>query len=478
MYDYQAWLLAAAHIVLGTVTAVHALLFKRNPQAALGWIAVCVFFPIVGPLLYIVFGINRVHVAARELNRRSAVDLGEGNLRAIEEARAMIDRPDVPEDVIELARASTILSFQPLVYGNAVDVLHNGEQAYPAMLEAIDSAERTLFLATYIFQTNTTGQRFIEALERAVKRGVDVRVIVDGVGELYSRPPVSRELRRRSVRVARFLPPRLIPPALHVNLRNHRKILVADGQVAFTGGMNIGDRHLAGNVDNPGRVVDIHFRLCGPVVTQIEDAFLEDWGFVTGDREVPAREPVAERGAAICRAIVDGPVRESDRLATLLVSAVCAAHRRVIIVSPYFLPSPELVGALQAAALRGIEVIVILPQLNNQPLVHWANRHSLPPLLRFGVRLFYQPPPFAHTKLFVIDDQYMLIGSANVDPRSLRLNFELCVEVFDPDTVTRVAEHAERLRRVSREIRLSELRASPFPARIRDAIAWLATPYL
>ncbi len=478
MYDYQGWLVGAAHVVLATATAGHALLFKRQPQAALGWIAVCVFFPIVGPLLYVLFGVNRVHIAARELNRRAAVDLGKGNQRAIAEARLLIDRPDVPEDVVELARASNALAFQPLVYGNDVEVLHNGEQAYPAMLDAIDSAERTLFLATYILEVNVTGRRFIDALARATERGVDVRVIIDGVGDLYSIPWASRALRRRGVRVARFLPPRLIPPSLHVNLRNHRKILVADGQVAFTGGMNIGDRHLASRTDNPRRVIDIHFRFCGPVVTQIEDAFLQDWGFVTGDLDVPPRQAVDECGDAICRTIVDGPVQEADRLATLMVAAVGTAHRRVFIVSPYFLPAPELVGALQASALRGIEVVVILPQRNNQPLVHWASRHMLPELLRFGVRVFYQPPPFAHTKLFIIDDQYMLVGSANVDPRSLRLNFELGVEVFEQDIVSRAAAHVDHLRQASRELHAQELSDRVLPVRIRDAIAWLASPYL
>lgn len=478
MQDVQTWLVLIVHGVTAPVTAVHALLFKRDPQAALGWIAVCVFFPLGGPLLYVMFGVNRVRIAARQINRRAAVDLGESGRRAAEAARAMIDRPEVPEDVVELARASTRLSFQPLVYGNAVDVLHNGEQAYPAMLDAIDSARRTLFLTTYIFQTSGSGRRFIDALVRAVKRGVDVRVIVDGVGELYSFPWASRVLRREGVRVARFLPPRLIPPAVHVNLRNHRKILVADGREAFTGGMNIGDRHLAANTANPHRVIDMHFRLRGPVVTQIEDAFLEDWGFVTGDRESPPQQPLSGQGNAICRAIVDGPVQESDRLATLLVSAVCSAHARVILVTPYFLPAPELVGALQSAALRGIRVDVLLPGKNNQPLVHWAARKMLPDLMRMGVNVFFQPPPFAHTKLFIIDDQYMLIGSANIDPRSLRLNFELGVEVFDRDTVVRVAEHACRLRQASREARVEELDQRSLPVRVRDAVAWLASPYL
>ncbi len=476
---YDAWLVAAIHLIVAPVTALHALLNKRDPSAALGWIAVCLLFPLFGPFLYVLFGINRVRTTAKELSRRSPVELGAATERAIGEARAMLDSPGVAPEMSALARASTLLSYQPLVYGNTVEALHGGEQAYPAMLAAIEGAKEHLYMTTYIFEHNASGTRFMDALADAVRRGVDVRVLVDGVGEFYSRPRASTLLRRRGVPVQRFLPPRLLPPSLHINLRNHRKILVADGDVAFTGGMNIGDRHLMQDTTNPRRVADMHFRLTGPVVAQIEAAFLEDWAFVTGEKAAPdpPRAP-AESGTAICRAIVDGPVQDADKLATLLVSAVCAARRRVLIVSPYFLPSPELVGALQAAALRGIRVDIVLPSRNNLPFVDWATRNMLPELVSMGVHIYYQPPPFAHTKLFTVDDQYMLIGSANIDPRSLRLNFELGVEVYDAAAVSKVLGQMNEIIARSEPLTREALERRGIAERIRDALAWLFSPYL
>jgi len=476
---YDAWLIAIVHGIVAPTTALHALLHKRDPSAALGWIAVCLFFPLAGPFLYVLFGINRVRNAAKELSRRSPVTLGAATQRAVGEARTMLDSPGVAPELSALARASTLLSYQPLVYGNSVEPLYCGEQAYPAMLQAIDEARKRVYLTTYIFEHNRTGLDFMDALARATQRGLDVRVIVDGVGEFYSYPRASTLLRRRGVRVKRFLPPRLLPPSIYINLRNHRKILVADGEVAFTGGMNIGDRHLAEDTANPRRVTDMHFRLTGPVVAQMEAAFLDDWAFVTG--ETTPRNPVhapPETGSAICRTILDGPVQDADKLATLLVSAVCAAHRRVLMVSPYFLPAPDLVGALQAAALRGIRVDIVLPARNNLPFVHWATRNMLPELVTLGVNVYYQPPPFAHTKLFTVDEQYMLIGSANIDPRSLRLNFELAVEIYDGPTVRRTLARMDRVIARSQPVTAETLRDRSLAARVRDALAWLFSPYL
>jgi cardiolipin synthase len=294
-------------------------------------------------------------------------------------------------------------------------------------------------------------------------------------------------LRRGGVRAERFLPPRLVPPSLAINLRNHRKILVADGRVGFTGGMNLGDRHLATDTGNPARVVDTHFRLTGPVVAQLAEVFLADWAFVTGERTPPPEVPAAEAAAperppeptgAVTRTLVDGPNEDLDKLLAVLVGAVSAAHHRVSVMTPYFLPPPSLASALEAAALRGVAVTVILPARNNLPYIQWATRHALPELLRRGVRVFYQPPPFVHTKLFEVDAHYAQIGSANLDPRSLRLNFELAVEVYDRTFAGGLAVVLDQARERSAEITLRQIEGRSLAVRGRDALAWLFSPYL
>jgi len=272
------------------------------------------------------------------------------------------------------------------------------------------------------------------------------------------------------------LPPRLWPPSLSVNLRNHRKILVVDGAEAFTGGINVRDRYVEG--PDRHRIVDAHFRVLGPVVTQIESVFLRDWQFATGHESTAARRIPEPAGGALCRTIADGPDVQLDRLTALLTGAIGSARRRVAIMTPYFVPPRELVAPLQAAALAGVDVAVILPERNNLPYVHRATRHMLWELLERGVQIYYQPPPFVHSKLFYVDEHYAQIGSANFDPRSLRLNFEMNVEVYDRDTVAVLARHFESVREVSRPITLAEVDERPVVTKAIDGIAWLFSPYL
>jgi cardiolipin synthase len=465
-------------IGIATVSAGHALLSKRDPKAAIGWIAVCILFPFAGPFLYYLFGINRVRTRAQKLQRRSGLlHAAEAAPVRKQEIGPVIDA-DVKNENPELVHISDIITNRPLVGGNLIEVLYNGEQAYPAMLAEIENARHSLFLATYIFEIDHTGRSFIDGLSRAVRRGVDVRIIVDGLSDMYHLPRASRRLKKHGITVARFLPPRLIPPTVPINLRNHRKILVADGEVGFTGGINITDSHLAERHENSDRVVDLHFRLKGPVVKQIEQVFIEDWGFLTGTVEGSAQGGSTQEGSAACRVITEGPNEDLDKLVMILIGAISAARTSIVIMTPYFLPPRGLLAALQAAALRGLRVTIILPAKNDSRLVHWATRNLLWELLERGVRVYYQPPPFVHTKLVIIDEHYLHIGSANIDPRSLRLNFELAVEVFDRPLAKILTEHMESVIQRSQPVMLEDLDDRPLPVRVRDSLAWLLSPYL
>lgn len=472
--DWSLWLLgplSVAAALLGPLAAGHALLNKREPQVAAAWMAVCLMFPVGGPVTYYVFGINRVRTRARKLVKAERIPPGQSG-------HPPPSSPTIATEYTEQVRISDAITGRALEHGNHVTTLHNGEEAFPAMLQAIEGARESIYLATYIFETNGTGRRFIEALSNAKRRGVDVRVLIDGVGELYSWPLAGRLLRRRRVPVARFLPPRLIPPQLSINLRNHRKILVVDGQTAFTGGMNLGDRHL---VSQGGRnaVADLHFGFDGPLAAQMEEVFLEDWAFTTGAPVVvPSPRARPHPDGALCRTVIDGPNEDLDRLVLILTGAISAARSSIRIVTPYFLPSRPLVSALQAAALRGVEVEVILPQENNLPFIQWATRHMLGQLIQWGVRVYEQPPPFAHTKLFLVDGRYAQVGSANMDPRSLRLNFEMTAEIYNQDVAGSLDRFAMELRGHSEPVRLSDLEQRPLHVRLRDAAFWLASPYL
>ncbi len=443
----------------------HALFFKREPRSAQAWLLFILLLPPLGGIAYYFLGVNRVETRARELKGAHPV---HGATRRPEAERARYG---------QLERLGQGVSSAPLVSGNRVTALHNGEAAYPAMLAAIDAAEQRVWLASYIFDPDAVGMRFVDALTRARERGVEVRVLVDGVGELYSWPRrITRTLAGEGVSVARYLPPRLFPPASWLNLRNHRKVLVVDEHTAFTGGMNIGQRHCH-DADHPQRTGDIHFRVAGPVVTQFAEAFADDWTFTTGE-SLALPPPGPASGEADCRVIVDGPNEDLDRLKLLLVGAVGVARRRIAIMTPYFLPPRELIAALQAAALRGVQVDLILPGKNNLAYVHWATRHMLWEILQWGCRVYYQPPPFAHTKLFLMDGRYALVGSANLDPRSLRLNFELGMESYDRPLVEELLEYFDTVLERSREVTLAEVDSRPWYQRVRDGSAWVFAPYL
>jgi cardiolipin synthase len=478
--SFLNWASITLSILLAVASAGHALFHKRTPSSALGWVAVCLMFPFVGPCLYFLFGANRVQTRAKKLeDKRGPFYSGiKDHGYFTTPAKVPVSELNPSPVLSQIALISDRVANRPLVGGNRIDALHNGEAAYPAMLQSIESAKKSLYLMSYIFDTSKTGWQFIDALSRAVHRGVDVRVIIDGVGELHSLTRAGAKLERRGVRVTRFLEPTLFPPAIHINLRNHRKIMIADGQTAYTGGMNISDRHLADNLKNRNRVIDVHFRLMGPIVTQLEQTFLDDWAYCTGEPTEPTPSLPVQHGTAICRAITDGPNEDIHKLSTILIGAVASAHKRVFIMTPYFLPSAEMISALQTAALRGIEVNIVLPSRNNLPFIKWAALHMMHDLLYWGVRVFLQPPPFVHSKLFVIDDQYAQIGSANIDPRSLRLNFELTVEIYDSHTAQNLSAHIEEKIKHSKELTLGDIAKRPLFIKTRDALTWLFSPYL
>jgi cardiolipin synthase len=281
------------------------------------------------------------------------------------------------------------------------------------------------------------------------------------------------------VRTALFLP-RLSPVWLpFVNLRNHRKILVVDGRVGFTGGMNIRDTFMARD-EGPTPSVDLHARVEGPVVAHLQSAFAEDWLFTTReDLDGPAFFPPAvAAGPVLCRGIPDGPDEDFETIRWVLLGVLAAARTRVRIVTPYFLPDPPLITALNVAAMRGVEVDVVLPARGNLPVVQWAQNAQLWQVLDRGCRVWLSPPPFDHTKAMTVDGVWSLLGSANWNPRSLRLNFELDVEAWDPAATAALDALVDARLARARQVTLREMDERHLLLRLRDGVARLLSPYL
>jgi cardiolipin synthase len=471
---------AGAGAAFQITSACHALLNKRDPRSQLGWVVMCIMLPIVGAIGYWLFGVNRIRTRARRWKQR-------GRFRQLADARThkeaivevALDDPDRAEEMKQLLQISQRVTQRPLVGGNTVEPKFNGEEAFSSMLEAIDSAKKYIHFCTYIFNVDKVGERFVDALGRASERGVEVRVLVDAIGEKYWRPRLSKAMRRYSkAQVSLFLPLTLSWKSIRVNLRNHRKLLIVDGLVGFTGGMNIAHRHMVADPSNPHPTADLHFRVAGPVVNALSEIFLEDWYFATGEEVQWVPELTAEVGRALCRCIKDGPNEDFERLQWILVGAMSCARESIRIVTPYFIPGRELLAAINSAVLRGVSVEIILPERSNLPYVDWACRAMLWEVLQYGAAVYWQAAPFHHTKLFVMDDFYVNLGSANLDPRSLRLNFELNLEVYDPDLAARLRLHVEELRSRSKQVNIEMLDGRPFATKLRDASAKLFAPYL
>jgi len=470
---------AGLAVVLSVIASAHAVLYKRDSRAVIAWVGFVWLVPLVGAVLYFIFGINRLRRQAASL--RSQLQRYRAHDAEAECSPEELNRhlTSTTGHLAMLARVVDGVVDRPLLLGNKIEPLVNGDEAYPAMLQAIQEARETISLVTYIFDRDEVGLAFAHALGEATRRGVEVRVLIDATGAHYSWPTIRHTLRREGVRYARFLPSF---PSLHlmsINLRTHRKILVVDGRLGFTGGMNIRVGHCLQR--QPSRAVqDIHFRLAGPVVAQLQEVFADDWLFTTGESlRGQSWFPKLQRiGPVLARGVPDGPDEDYEKLRWTLLGALSIARDSVRIVTPYFLPDPPLVSALNLAAMRGVQVEIILPSRSNLPFVQWASRAMWWQVLTHGCRIWLTPPPFDHSKLVLVDGCWVLLGSANWDPRSLRLNFEYNVECYDADLAHRLESLVQMKRKSARPVTLEEVDSRRVPARLRDGIARLLTPYL
>jgi cardiolipin synthase A/B len=478
---HDVWHIAALGLglLLSVVATGHAVIHKRDSRGAIAWVGFVWLVPLVGAVLCFIFGVNRIRHKAALLRRN------------LERYRAQTAQPEcLPEELPRhlpdpgghlqmLARVVGGVVDRPLLPGNRIDPLVNGDEAYPAMLEAIQHARQTVSFVTYIFDRDEVGMAFAHALGEAVRRGVEVRVLIDATETRYSWPTILHTLRREGVKYARFLPSFALWHLMSMNLRTHRKILVVDGFVGFTGGMNIRVGHCLQR-QPPNPVQDIHFRVQGPVVTQLQEVFTDDWLFTTGEalRGDSWFPKTASAGPVLARGVTDGPDENFEKLRWTLLGALSIARYSVRIMTPYFLPDPAVVSGLNLASMRGVQVDILLPSRINLPFVLWASRAMWSQVLQHGCGIWVTPPRFDHSKLMLLDGCWVLLGSANWDARSLRLNFEFNLECYDAELAQRLDQWVETKRNGAHPVTMEEVDGRPLPARLRDGIALLLTPYL
>ena len=457
---------------------------RRQPVATLAWLMVVIFLPIVGVVLYLAFGMPRMIRRSRQLQRLSRrvehmlrrrdfdrkVDPGDGD-------PAYAD-PRTPA----LVRLGRSLAGAPASPHNACDILVNAAATYRAMIEAIDAATDHIHVQFYIIQPDRTGEALRDHLVKRAKAGITVRVLVDGVGSIALPNDFWRALELAGGEAAVFSPVGLwsrLRRRDRIDFRNHRKSLIVDGRIGFTGGINVGQEYLGLNPDL-GHWRDTHMRIEGPAVLKMQRCFIEDWLNATevlldDERYVP--EPHSAGSAAV-QIIDSGPDRHWSPIHQLYFSAISLAQGRVWITSPYFVPDAAIEEALVSCALRGVDVRLLVPSKSDSAFVGAATRSYYPRLLDAGARIFEYARGFVHAKTLVVDSWVATIGSANMDIRSFHLNYELNAFVYEQRFVEELAEVFLEDLRDAEEIPDDAVTKLSYPRRLGRAVARLMSPLL
>ena len=429
---YWTQLLAVSEWVIRLIMLPVIVLRKERPSTCLAWLAIVFFEPWIGLGLYLLMGevrLGRTRLARRR-SRRGQLDAGEYPRI---ESHHVVD-PTVPDSV--LVYLSDDDGNLPVVTGNALTVMSDNDTVIDRLVAEIDAARHHVHLLFYIFQDDEVGQRVAESLIRAAQRGVACRVLADAVGSRRLFRQLAPRLRQHGVRIFPVLPVRLYRlPFARLDLRNHRKLAVIDGMVAFTGSQNIVEASYGHK--RAGMWHDMMVRITGPVVRQLQGIFLEDWFYEAGELlDDPALFPPCRADGSIAVQVVPtGPDLPTEQFQDLVVKAIFLARRRVVITSPYFIPSEAMLLALRLAALRGVQVDLVIPKHSDHRLVDAAGGFYCEYLMRHGVNVFLFPKGMLHAKTLTIDDNLAMFGSANYDIRSFKLNFELNLFVYAAEAV-------------------------------------------
>jgi cardiolipin synthase A/B len=420
--------------IVAVLFALRAVKTARTPQGSVGWVVFLFAAPHIAVPIYLFLGHKRYpgYIAARrEMHREIA------SLRALAAEHAPRRAGATAEEMGGRVAAFERLSGVPVSSGNAVRLLIDGQEAFAALFDAIDAAQNYVLMQFYTIADDALGRRMAEHLIARAKAGVRVLVLYDALGSNGLPRRYLERLRSGGVDIRNFHAIRHARNRLQVNFRNHRKIVVVDGEVAFTGGMNLADAYLGRDPDY-GAWRDTMVRVEGPVVAQLQFIFAEDWRWSSGDRLDLDWAPRTAHEDINALVVAPGPADELETGALYFVNAIGAARRRIWIASPYFVPDIDILTALKLAALRGVEVRVLVPEVRDNWLVWLAAFAHFDEVRHAGVEIWRYRDGFMHQKVLLVDDDIASVGSVNLDNRSCRLNFEVTMMVFDAGFIAKV----------------------------------------
>jgi cardiolipin synthase len=481
------------HVLSFALVCVHCLRNRREATSALLWIFLAWSFPVVGPMSYLYIGIDRAPTKAFKKRITDEKLLAERKAREDEALplaywRSVHDAVENEPDA-DFARElngamNTILPDYPLLGGNSITPLVTGDEAFPAMFEAIANAQHHVHLQSFIIQNDETGRRLMDLLETRARAGVIVRLMYDRFGSTQAvLTGLFRKFRHvPNLNIAGWTQANPLKRQFQINLRNHRKILVVDGRQTFCGGINLSSDNASSHAGQPP-IRDYHFAILGPIAQELQYTFMRDWYFMTDESPenlltgvyFPHIEPV---GKAMVRLVNSSPASETECIADVLFMSIVAARNQILAVTPYFVPPSDILRALRSAALRGVDVRLVVPRKNNHVYAGLAGRALYEELLTAGVRIFERPLPFMHAKALIVDSEFALVGTANLDTRSLRLNYETNLAVYDETFVNELKHLVLEDIGMSVELHLAGWRRRPAYKRMVENFCSLMTPVL
>jgi cardiolipin synthase len=471
-------------IVLNIIFAI-VVIFRerRDATSSWAWLLVLFFIPLLGFLLYLLFGQNlsRYHMFQWEDRKKLGIEklLGE----QLEQIRnnTFIFKHRTAKDNKQLIYMHLMNNDAVLTDDNHLDVFTDGKEKFDTLLEDIEHAKNHIHLQYYILKNDQLGKRLVEALTKKAKQGVKVRVLYDDLGSRGLRPSFFSKLRAAEGEVEVFFPSKLRLINLRLNYRNHRKLVIIDGEIGYVGGFNVGDEYL-GLDPSFGYWRDTHLRIQGPAVHAIQTRFILDWNQATEKRNISyTQEHFPEpslMGDSSLQIVTSGPDSEWEQIKNGYIKMISTAKKAIFIQTPYFIPDASLLDALKIACLSGVDVKLMIPNKPDHPFVYWATMSYVGEMLSSGARVYIYDNGFIHAKTIVVDHEISSVGTANIDVRSFKLNFEVNAFIYDTKIAKKLNDVFQEDVALSRELTLEAYHQRARSIRFKESISRLLSPIL
>lgn len=494
VFDSWLWVVLASflHCTAVLLTALHCLRRRREPSATILWLFASWSLPVLGVLIYLAFGVDRIpdkgfhknfkdQKLLAERKAREDAELSLSYWRSVHQAVAAEPLKKCEKEINKAI--NTILPDYPLLGGNSIQTLICGDEFYPELFSALEQAKHHIHLQSFIIGPDSTGRKLMDLLHKKAKEGVTVRLLYDTFGSTKAvfRGMFRKNTKTSNMHISGWTQVNPLKRRFQVNLRNHRKSVIIDGITAFFGGMNLHDDNIS--TPQAPAIRDYHFRVAGPIVQELQYSFMRDWYFMTDeDPEVLLQEKhfphVGSAGNSLVRLVNSGPTSEMEAIADVFFMLINAAQREIIIVTPYFVPTRDIMRALRTSAMKGVHVRLVVPEKNNHFYAGLAGKALYQELLDAGVNIYERRPPFIHAKALIIDSSVSVIGTSNFDNRSLRLNYETNLVVYDELFSNKLKKTAIEEISNSRQINPSSWAKRPALKSIAENLAYLMMPVL